>query len=428
MTRTLMLETIAAAARRRPLSRWPPRRRWPPRPRRPTTRRASSPACRRRADSPLAPLTSDAAGSSMPSFFDAPSASSSSASSRRFAPGRHRNSDRSARRRCSTCSAGRTSSTPTRSFPTPRPTCWPALEPVGDSPRPDRACRADSLERHAADTSSARSASMLSYSFFITNNMRIAAARRPVNGTMPILYVFLARSGKTIHDVSLVDLDDDGNVQPGRRAGGASNATRGREDHSSPAPTASEQTLYYFSTNLANDGVTSSGFLKFCDKLGAGRQLHQERVLPAALRRASRRCAISCSTTAPRSCRTTAASRSPISTRRNGSCSRSAAIVGADRDLPRPLPAANLRSCSARAAPIDFGIGYRWHPNESNLLVAVRTQVDSATEASAQPAQEGQGSESGASQTAAPERRSGARQWRSRQTYGSPLEWFRFRR
>ena len=33
----------------------------------------------------------------------------------------------------------------------------------------------------------------------------------PVYGTLPILYVFLARTGKTIHDVSFVGLDEAGN-------------------------------------------------------------------------------------------------------------------------------------------------------------------------------------------------------------------------
>ena len=54
-------------------------------------------------------------------------------------------------------------------------------------------------------------ASLLSYSFFITHNMRTQLREGPVYGTLPMLYVFLARTGKTIHDVSLVALDTDGN-------------------------------------------------------------------------------------------------------------------------------------------------------------------------------------------------------------------------
>ena len=86
--------------------------------------------------------------------------------------------------------------------------------------------------------------------------------------------MFLARTGKTIHDVSFVNLDADGNVQPP-----PSRTTRGAEAHraraapkasrsSFPTATGRSQTLYYFSTNLADDGVKRSGFLAFCAKLG----------------------------------------------------------------------------------------------------------------------------------------------------------------
>ena len=40
----------------------------------------------------------------------------------------------------------------------------------------------------------------------------------PVYGTLPDLYVFLARTGKTIHDASFVSLDEDGNFQAATEA------------------------------------------------------------------------------------------------------------------------------------------------------------------------------------------------------------------
>ena len=42
---------------------------------------------------------------------------------------------------------------------------------------------------------------------------------------------------------------------------------------SSPAATAQEKTLYYFSTDLSNSGVKASGFLKFCATLAPGNSL-----------------------------------------------------------------------------------------------------------------------------------------------------------
>src|SRR4029450_7332077 len=52
--------------------------------------------------------------------------------------------------------------------------------------------------------------SILSFSFFITKQMKTDLSAGQISGTLPILYVFLARSGKTIRDVALIALDDKG--------------------------------------------------------------------------------------------------------------------------------------------------------------------------------------------------------------------------
>src|SRR6201992_3290381 len=49
--------------------------------------------------------------------------------------------------------------------------------------------------------------SVLSFSFFITKHMKTDLHAGELSGTLPILYVLLARSGKTIRDVSLIALD-----------------------------------------------------------------------------------------------------------------------------------------------------------------------------------------------------------------------------
>jgi hypothetical protein len=55
--------------------------------------------------------------------------------------------------------------------------------------------------------------SLFNFSFFITQNMKTQLREGPVNGTLPILYVFLARTGKSIHELNLVSLDEHGNFQ-----------------------------------------------------------------------------------------------------------------------------------------------------------------------------------------------------------------------
>ena len=55
--------------------------------------------------------------------------------------------------------------------------------------------------------------SLFNFSFFITQNMKSQLRNGPIYGTLPVLYVFLARTGKTIHEVDLLSLDEHGDFQ-----------------------------------------------------------------------------------------------------------------------------------------------------------------------------------------------------------------------
>jgi hypothetical protein len=90
--------------------------------------------------------------------------------------------------------------------------------------------------------------SVLNYSFFQTKQMRTDLSASQLNGTIPVLMVFLARSGKTIENISTVEphgvrIDFNGG------------------------------SLYYFSVDLSNGSVERSGLLSFCRKLGRGDSL-----------------------------------------------------------------------------------------------------------------------------------------------------------
>ena len=82
-----------------------------------------------------------------------------------------------------------------------------ALEPVGQVPDLTRLPRGGMgtalyhVERSLG--------SILSFSFFITKQMKTDLRAGQLNGTLPILYVFLARAGKTIREVSPIALDDE---------------------------------------------------------------------------------------------------------------------------------------------------------------------------------------------------------------------------
>jgi hypothetical protein len=111
-------------------------------------------------------------------------------------------------------------------------------------------------------------ASSLKFSFFITKDMKVDLQSQQLNGTLPIIYVFLARADKTITDVSYGSLSSGGQFQHG--SGGTSPGVRIDyiDNHSGQ-----KQTLYYFTTDISDGGLGSSGFLKFCDHFGVGSSL-----------------------------------------------------------------------------------------------------------------------------------------------------------
>src|SRR6516165_6328512 len=253
------------------------------------------------------------------------------------------------------------------------------LEPVGTVP--DLTTLRGSLSGNLYQLHASLS-SILSYSFFITHRMRSDLRAGRVNGTLPILYVFLARSGKTIQEVTPVRLDEEGAVQPDP-GGGRGNATHGVKIVFAGSD-GEARTLYYFSTNLANDGVKSSGFLKFCATLAPGDSL----VKSASYLLHS----------------------GSFSKVREFLLANSAAMVQDDSGIPLAyydarrwdlhpfgrylgpigiFPGAyqaRYAELFRRARPIDFGIGYRHRSAESNLLLAVKKSQDAEVEGSASPA------------------------------------------
>src|SRR5262249_15621973 len=139
------------------------------------------------------------------------------------------------------------------------------LEPTGDIPQLTNLSRGTvygSLRNLEVSM-----ASLLSYSFFITNKMRTQLHEGPVYGTIPVLYVFMARSGKTIHDGGLVAVEAKENfIRPADPAtpGGDAKKVAARSIAHSAAPGVKivfsdgdgpKQTLYYFSTNLSDGSI-----------------------------------------------------------------------------------------------------------------------------------------------------------------------------
>jgi hypothetical protein len=225
--------------------------------------------------------------------------------------------------------------------------------------------------------------SILSFSFFITEKMKVELRAGGIGGTMPILYVFLARSGKTVRDVSLIWLDDNGAIHQDSEAPTA-DATRGTRI-TFVADDGAERTLYYFATDLSNSGVRSSGFLKFCEPLAPGNSLIKS---ASYLLHAGN-----------------------FTVMRDWLLANSSTIIQDDSGIPlarydprkwRFFPFGRYlgpidkfpgryqeryAEVFQRGQPLDFGIGYRWRTFETNVLLSVRVAPDDPvhSEAAAEP-------------------------------------------
>lgn len=211
---------------------------------------------------------------------------------------------------------------------------------------------------------------LLSVSFFRTLSMKDQFRATALPGTIPVLYTFLVRSGKTIKDASLVTISEGGDVQPvAEGAATRKGAPQGVKIVFS-SPGGRDQTLYYFSTNIANDGFRN-GFAQFVEKLGPGNAFVKSAsyLLPQA----------------------------GFSQVRDFLLAKSASILQDDSGIPlvrfgdewqvKPFgryagPIAlfsgygqpKMRELYAKEKPavLPFGVGYRFRPEESSLLLATR--------------------------------------------------------
>jgi hypothetical protein len=112
---------------------------------------------------------------------------------------------------------------------------------------------------------------LLKHGYFITSEMGSQLSRSRLDGTVPVIYLFLARSGKTIRDVSLIALDKEGKVHAQDEAGVPNNARGVKIVYA--GTDGKERTLYYFRTDISDKGVAATGFLQFCQSFGTGDSL-----------------------------------------------------------------------------------------------------------------------------------------------------------
>jgi hypothetical protein len=235
-------------------------------------------------------------------------------------------------------------------------------EPVGaipDIPKVPRAVLHSSLGNLRKSLNS-----VLSFSFFITKDMKVDLTQTQLSGTLPILYVFLARSGCRIESVESVALDKAGEFATGK------GTTPGVKIRFFGA-NGRDQTLYYFTTDLGNWGIKAQpGFMKFCEQQGQGVSL-----LKAA---------------------SYLMHEGGFSDVRDFLLRRSKLILQDDSGIPHryfppekwlirycgnyvgpidlfkkyPQPDLATAHKSSHPVPIEFGFGYQWHSSRSSLMIA----------------------------------------------------------
>ncbi len=207
--------------------------------------------------------------------------------------------------------------------------------------------------------------SLLNWSFFITKDMKLDLTQTQLNGTLPLFYVFIARAGYAIDSVTTVALDRNGNFITSGKA-----SAPGVKIVFS-APDRLPQTLYYFTSDLGNDGIKSNpGFIKFCRHQGVGVSL-----LKAA---------------------SYLMHEESFSQVREFLLTQSKVILQDDSGIPRRFfdhQKWNIRYCGQYAGPIEvfkkyqqpdllnwfarsapapltFGFGYQWQRSRASLMIA----------------------------------------------------------
>lgn len=251
-----------------------------------------------------------------------------------------------------------------------------ALEPVGKVPDLTKL----SESKRAAGLQELRSSmhTVLSYSFFVTKDMKTKLRTGIMKGTLPLLYVFLARAGKTVETVELVSLRSNGKLaNPGGQP----------QKGSSPGvkivfsgPDGIQRTLYYFRTDLSNGGIAASGFKKFCRELGAANSLVKSAsyLLHSGNFTSARDLILQQSDVLVQD-----DSGIPVRyfRRSDWDLFPFGKYIGPINIFPgRYQSEMKALFAKGRARKVDFGIGYRWRSHETNVLLAIKKPAPAAPE------------------------------------------------
>ena len=94
--------------------------------------------------------------------------------------------------------------------------------------------------------------------------MREDFQRAQLKGVLPVIFVFMARTGKGIESVEYISLDNEGKVLRGQQG-----SLRGAKISFVEPTSGSKKVMYYFTSDLSDDALKRNpGLLRFCESLG----------------------------------------------------------------------------------------------------------------------------------------------------------------
>ncbi|MBE9215481.1 hypothetical protein IQ247_22920 [Plectonema cf. radiosum LEGE 06105] len=254
-------------------------------------------------------------------------------------------------------------------FPQAKEMVLIGLEPVGSVP--DFAKLSANESNTALSKARSSLSEILQFSFFRTNDMKVDLQKQ---GVLPILYIFMARTNNRILDLQYIGLDKSASIQQFKEG-----MVPGVKITFVPEGDSVPRNLYYFSTDLSNDGLKKHPELtKFVTKLEN----------PVTYLKAASYLMYNDS----------------FSNIRNTILAKSSHLLQDDSGMPlksfdngkwdlkfygaytRPIGLfsnsyqSDLRQVyvsNKAIKPLDFGIGYQFAVNQSNLMLAETKQLTS---------------------------------------------------
>ena len=149
-------------------------------------------------------------------------------------------------------------------FPTAQTYVMVGLEPVGSVPSP--AVLRDPTLFKSVKTSLW---SVLNFSFFRTNDMAVDLKSVQLDGTLPLIMLFAARTSNQITAIRPVQLDTEGHLQPRDTTQRLSPKNVPGAELKLRAADGTEKTIYYFSADISDGKLaTNPNVLRYARTLG----------------------------------------------------------------------------------------------------------------------------------------------------------------